>query len=119
MKTVRVEKSKLLNVILVNKAKHVAEYISARKIFIDDAIEKLQSMLDAARGHGKIIQSLGLIEPQCYVSEYDTVIKMLEMGVDEYIELTQQEFQQYVEDKWQWRNQFLASTSVYNNKLAH
>ena len=32
------------------------------------------------------------------------------------VELTIEEFRQYVEDKWQWKHQFFASTSMYNNK---
>jgi len=118
MQSVKIKKEDLLAVIKANRTKHIAEFESASKIFIEDAIEKLTAMLDTARVKGKIIQSLGLIEPQSYTEQYDTAIKMLEMGTDDVIELTHQEFTQYVEDKWSWRNQFVASTAVYNNKIS-
>lgn len=118
MQTVKVNKKELLMVLKLNRAKHLEEYNSASKIFIQDAIEKLKEMLDKAQTKGKIIQSLGLVEPQSYVSSYDTAIKMLEMSVDETIELSQNEFVQYVEDSWGWKNTFVASTSFYNNKIA-
>jgi len=118
MQTVTVNKQDLLSVLKTNRTNHLEEYTSASKIFIQDAIEKLQVMLTTAQNKGKIIQSLGLVEPQSYVSSYDTAIKMLEMSVDETIELSQSEFVQYVEDSWGWKNTFVASTSFYNNKVA-
>lgn len=118
MQKVKVNKQELLTVIRENRTKHIAEYDSASKIFIQDAIEKLQAMLDTAKTKNKIIQSLGLTEPQSYVSSYDTAIKMLEMSTDDIIELSQQEFVQYVEDQWGWKQSFSTVTSTYNNKMA-
>ena len=117
MQQVKVNKKELLMVLKLNRAKHLEEFNSASKIFIQDAIEKLQSMLTTAQNKGKIIQSLGLTEPVSYVSSYDTAIKMLEMSVDDIIELSQQEFIQYVEDSWGWKQSFVTTTSMYNNKV--
>lgn len=118
MQTVKVAKKDLLKVLKENKKKHVKEFESATKIFIEDAIEKLGAMLDTAKTKGKIIQNLGLTEPQSYEGSYDTAIKMLEMSTDDVIELTHQEFVQYVEDQWAWKGSFTMTTSLYNNKLA-
>lgn len=118
MQTVTVNKKELLIVLKLNRAKHLEEFNSASKIFMQDAIEKLQNMLATAQTKGKIIQSLGLTEPVSYVSSYDTAIKMLDMSIDVTIELSQNEFTQYVEDQWGWRTQFVATTGYYNNKVA-
>jgi len=117
MQNVKVRKSDLMTVVESNREKHITEFNSAKKIFIEDAIEKLQDMLTTAQKNGRIIQNLGLTEPISYVQEYDTAIKMLQMSTEDVIELTQQEFQQYVEDQWSWKRNFVASTSIYNNKL--
>ena len=117
MQNVKVRKSDLMTVVESNRLKHIAEFDSAKKIFIEDAIAKLQDMLTTAQKNGRIIQNLGLTEPISYVQEYDTAIKMLQMSTEDVIELTQQEFQQYVEDQWSWKRNFVASTSIYNNKL--
>lgn len=117
MQQVKVKKDDLLAVIKTNREKHLEEFNSASKIFIQDAIEKLTQMLAQAQSKGKIIQSLGLAEPQSYVSSYDTAIKMLEMSTDDIIELSHQEFMQYVEDSWGWKQSFTMTTSAYNNKI--
>jgi hypothetical protein len=118
MQSVKVHKDELLKVVRANRSKHLAEFNSASKIFIQDAITKLTEMLKTAKQEKRIIQSLGLVEPKSYVDSYDTAIKMLEMSVDEVIELDQGEFQQYVEDKWNWKQQFVSTTAFYNSKLA-
>lgn len=118
MQTVKVKKSELLTVVQENREKHIAEFNSAKKIFIEDAIEKLTEMLTTAQVKGKIIQSLGLSEPVSYQASYDTAIKMLQMSTEDVIELTQGEFQQYVEDQWHWKNSFVSTTAIYNNKIA-
>ena len=118
MENVKLNKKDLLKVIKKNRKKHVEEYESASKIFIEDAIAKLQEMLKVAQTKGRIIQSLGLAEPKSYVESYDTAIRMLEMSVDEVIELSEQEFKQFVEDNWVWKSAFTTTTSFYNSKLA-
>jgi hypothetical protein len=40
------------------------------------------------------------IKPTSYIKSYDTVIRMLEMSDELVVELTMQEFNQYVEDEW-------------------
>jgi NOL1/NOP2/fmu family ribosome biogenesis protein len=118
MQSVKVYTVTLLNVLKENREKHLKDYNSASKIFIQDAIAKLQEMLKTAKTEKRIIHSLGLVEPKSYVDSYDTAIKMLEMSVEEVIELTQQEFTQYVEDNWNWKSQFVSTTAFYNSKLA-
>jgi chromatin segregation and condensation protein Rec8/ScpA/Scc1 (kleisin family) len=117
MQNVKVNKKDLLAVLKTNREKHLIEFNSASKIFIQDAIEKLTEMLTQAKTKNKIIQSLGLVEPVSYVHSYDTAVKMLEMSIEDVIELSQQEFTQYVEDSWGWKQSFMTTTSFYNNKV--
>jgi hypothetical protein len=42
---------------------------------------------------------------------------MLEFGLAEEVELSAQEFSQYVMDKWAWKEQFTHSHQIYNKKL--
>jgi hypothetical protein len=43
---------------------------------------------------------------------------MLEMSKEDTIELTQQEFSQYVQDDWHWKDQFLFSNMNYSSAAA-
>ena len=123
MKSVNVSKTELLNVLRENKAKHIEEYTSAMTVYRTDVIEKLEQLLAAAKIEAeketpKFDTRVDLAEPATFVESYDTAIRMLEMSTDSIIELSQQEFSQYVEDKWSWGTMFKATTSFYNSKLA-
>jgi len=118
MQNVKVRQQALLEVLKANREKHLKEFNSASKIFIQDAIAKLQEMLKTAKTEKRIIHSLGLVEPKSYLDSYDTAIHMVEMSVDDELVLSQQEFMQYVEDNWNWKSQFVSTTAFYNSKLA-
>jgi hypothetical protein len=52
---------------------------------------------------GRSIQrSVTLTEPSNHIKDYDRVITMLEVSVDETIILNASEFDQYVRDVWAW-----------------
>ncbi len=50
--------------------------------------------------------------------EYDRAVRMLELAVDENIELTEQQFANYVMDEWQWSQHFMAMNSLYSLRAA-
>jgi hypothetical protein len=45
--------------------------------------------------------------------EYDQIIRQLEMEVEDIVELTAEEFAQYVLNRWRWREQFASSARGY------
>lgn len=123
MKSVNVYKKELLTVLRENRTKHVNEYLSAVTVYRDDVVARLKKMLsdakvEAQKTEPKFDLRIDLDAPKSYVESYDTAIKMLEMSTDEIIELSLQEFSQYVEDKWSWAAAFKSVTSIYNAKLA-
>jgi hypothetical protein len=70
----------------------------------DDA-EQIQERLQALYRH--------LRAPEDQTATYDTAIEMLEMTTDEKIELTQHQFQCYVKDDWDWKEEWLGSNVAY------
>ena len=54
-------------------------------------------------------------EPHDHTDDYDTVIAMLEMCVDEVVEIDMQEFDNYVRDNWQWKANWSASNALYSS----
>ena len=123
MKSVNVSKDKLLEVLRENRTKHVNEYLSAVEVYRGDVIARLRTMLENAQIEaGKVTPKfdlkVDLAEPVSYVDSYDTAIRMLDMSTDDIIELSSQEFSQYVEDNWAWQGMFKSITGTYNSKLA-
>ena len=46
------------------------------------------------------------------------MIRKLELETKTEVELDDTEFRQYVMDDWDWKEQFIASNTVYASKLA-
>lgn len=113
LQSVRVKKDELLEKLKSNCEKHTAEYTIALVGYKDDVrsqLVKLVSELDAGR---RIKSSISFDEPQCHKEDYEIVIEMLEMSIDEYIDLSMSEFRQYVQDKWTWKEKFMTTNSKY------
>ena len=54
--------------------------------------------------------------PQSHVNEYDTVIEMLEMSVEDKVSISFSQFRKWVKNEWSWRSKFAATTAAYAGK---
>ena len=88
-------------------------------------IEGLDKMLADARAGRRISRSINLAEPTDHTSDYERVIMMLEMSVDDTIVLNAGEFDQYVRDVWSWSRydattlgEYAVSNPVYRLRKA-
>jgi len=70
-------------------------------------------MLKDAKEGLRIQRSVTLTEPSNHVKDYDRVITMLEMSVDDTITLDAQAFDRYVMDNWDWSRFALATNTAY------
>ena len=113
MRTVKVNKAELAKILEGNRAKHKDEYKDAFEGYVKTAIEKLEENL--AKFKDGEITKLRWNEqpPTSNVKDYDRVIQMLEMSVDAEIELTSEEFQNFVQDDWHWKESWRLSNSKY------
>jgi hypothetical protein len=57
--------------------------------------------------------NLGLVYPQDHSQDYDRAIRMMQASIYDEVELTVNEFDAYVLNNWEWKNNFLFSNSVY------
>jgi lysyl-tRNA synthetase class I len=118
VKTTEVNRDELLEVLKENREKHIAEYKSARKIWLKKAIKELRKVAKRAEQtktlNNKSFMPLGeLPKPISYVHSYDTMIARLEAEVKPTVELDDREFQSYWLDNWDWSGQFVGTTSLY------
>ena len=65
-------------------------------------IEELDRMLADAKAGRQISRAINLAEPVDHTADYDRVMAMLEMSVDDTVILSAQEFNQFVLDDWEW-----------------
>lgn len=116
---ITVSRADLLNALRDNREKHVAEYKEAEFAFRETLIAKLKESLAAVEVHGEDPRKhmvLSLDIPQSHQRDYDIAIRMLEMSRDETITIDETKYLQYVEDDWNWKAHFAATTQVYKKR---
>lgn len=112
--TSRIDRLKLLDIIKKNREKHHSVFTEALEGFRVAAIAQLESMVEEARRpKGKIQMSITLRQPIDQTATYDRVIMMLELSEDQQIVLGDNEFRNFVQDKWNWTREFSASNKSY------
>ena len=113
MRQVTVSKGNLLLKLRANRDAHRSLFLKAQEGYRAAVIEELDRMLAEARTGKPIRRAINLAEPQDHTEDYDRVIAMAEMEVGDIIELTDDEFAQYVLDQWDWRHLVLATNTAY------
>ena len=113
MKTVKIKVSELMLKVVENRNNHKNTFEKALKGYRTEVIKELEISLEDARTGRKIKRYISLEEPINQTKDYDRVIEMLKMTTDEIVELTSQEFSQYVLDQWSWSEAVGMTNSRY------
>jgi hypothetical protein len=116
MQSVKIKRSELLEKIKANRAAHVKDYDEAMVGYRQTVFKKLEEALAEIKSGGKIITRLDLVAPVTQAEDYDRAIAMLEMSVDDVIELSAHEFDNYVLDNWSWKNIALTANAMYKGR---
>lgn len=96
-RTVKINKQKLIDKIKENKSSHITEFntaVAAYRVEANKQLENLKKDLE----NGSLTIAIKLTTPINRTDEYDKVIQMFEWEVENEIELTQAEFNEYVHD---------------------
>lgn len=113
MQQVKIHKTRLLNKLEENLAKHKKEYDRAHYAWKKKVHIALANAFENAKNDVEYKVHFNLPEPISYEKHYIREIEMVEMSVDDEITLTQGEFNTLVMDEWSWKNSFVATTSQY------
>lgn len=118
MRTIKVEKKTLLEIIKKNRDNHRAIYEEAFEGYRKESIRIHEENLKLLKSGKKVIVAFFEQAPQDHTNDYNLVIRMLEMDVDHNVELDQQQFQNYVDDNWNWKHQWSINNAKYSATLA-
>lgn len=113
MRSVTVKKVELLGIMSENREEHRAIFLKAQEGYREDMIAELELRLKEARDGKVIRRMIALPEPSDHTSDYDRVIAMLTMSVDDEIELDDDQFECFVLDKWGWSAQAMHTNMSY------
>lgn len=113
MQQVKVNKSELLEKVKANREKHITDHAQAVENYWITVKGKLEDAL--ATVEKKSTNKVFVLEnkPESHVDDYDQVLSMLEMSVEDTITLENHEYSQYVMDKWNWKAGFATTNAVY------
>jgi hypothetical protein len=117
--TVRVNKDDLLERIKTNRDQHRTIFEEALEGWKKKVTEVLEERYQSALQGKDFNILIHLPRPEDHTDQYDTVIELLGMSLDEELELTQHDFACYALDKWQWQQQFLTTSAHYGSRSAY
>lgn len=113
METITVIKRELIEKLKTNREEHRAMFLTAQERYRERMIGELDRALRDARAGNKIKRAFSLPVPEDYTSAFDTVIEMLGWDQSDTVELSQPDFQRYVQNRWEWAASFASNTSSY------
>jgi hypothetical protein len=114
MESQKVNKNDLLKILKDNRDKHKAIFDEALVGYKEQATKLLKEHLKRVQNGSKTRVYVSVPYPVNMTKEYNRIIGMLEMSLANEVELTEQDYQQYVMDDWTWKQSFLASNSAYS-----
>ena len=115
MKTVKLLKAELLDIITKNRNGHRAEFEKAFEGYRKECIHLLEQNLKSLKERNGHIVRFTEFPPEDHTDDYDRVLLMLKMSVDDKVELDARDFARFVQDDWEWKEQWSLSNSKYTN----
>lgn len=113
MRTVTVDRDEFIARVKKNRADHRKVFEEALKGYEHRLTAELERRIADLKRHRRINQYIGLPEPEDHTDDYDRVLTMAEMSIEDTIRLDEDEFGMYVMDQWRWKQSFTESTAVY------
>jgi hypothetical protein len=113
MKEVKVRKDELRTIVQVNRDSHRTVFEKALEVYRSRMIDYLEHMMDDIKHGRKVEHFIRMPEPEDHTDDYDRVLKMIDMSVDDEMVIGSSEFAQYVMDDWKWKESFANNTGSY------
>lgn len=114
------QKEVLLTTLEENRAKHEIAFNTAAAEY-NDLILKLLDVTKKKVLAGdtsdwiRSLQQLSYAAPKSNISSYDNAISAIRWTDGETVELTMEDYHQFVLDNWEWRKNFLANNQLYQD----
>lgn len=118
MQQVTVKVADLLEKIKANRETHRADFEAALEGFKIRAVEELERRLADVKAGNKVAVYVNLPLPEDHTDEYDTLISMFQMEVNDTVVIEQQEYSWYVLNNWDWMQRWTTSNASYTQAYA-
>lgn len=111
-RTIKVNKQDLIVKIEENKENHIKKYEKAVLAYKEEALKQLKTIKKDVL-NGDLNVKLNLITPIDIRENYDKIIEMFIWEVEDFVELEQREFMEYVQDETEFSRQAKFSNMTY------
>lgn len=118
MKNIKANVKELLEILTKNRDLHHDIFVAAQKVYRSEVIRRLDKALQDAKDGKGFPGSISIPAPEDHTKDYDRVIRMLELSVEDNIELDERDVEVYVLDRWSWSYNWAASNFQYLNDAA-
>jgi len=110
--TISVEREKLIGILQDNRQKHEAEYEKSVEGYKKMLVTHAEANLARAK-EGRHPNGFPHRRPQNYLPQYDRALGMLKLTEDKDVSLSAYDYARFVEDDWDWKDTFVASSSAF------
>ena len=108
-----VVKDQLVSILEKNREAHQELYVQAVSGYQKKAREQLLNRVSLIDEKQEVNLLFNLPVPVSHTEDYDTVIGLLKLSTAEMVQLGLRDYQQLVEDKWDWSQNFGTMVSGY------
>ena len=115
MQKVKIRKDEARAAIQSNRDAHRKIFEEALSGYRECVIEELERRIAEIREGKHIDQYIRMEVPVDHTGDYDRVLKMLEMSVDDEVELTASDFDSFIMDNWKWKQDFVSNSAMYTS----
>ena len=113
-----VKVEELLEILRGNRDSHLETFNQAMDGYRLEWMEILERRLSDIQTGKPIQMWVHIAEPKNQTKDYERVIRMLELEVNETWVLDESDFAQYVEDDWIWSREFRETSTYLNSKYS-
>lgn len=118
MNPIKVDVTELRDKVATNRTAHRAIFEEAVEGYKKRSLAILEEHIAEVKSGRMTRIAVSLPYPEDHTADYDRVLAMLDMSLENSIEIDETTFSSYVMDDWQWKRQFLTSNSAYSATAA-
>lgn len=110
---VTVKKDTLINVLKANKEEHLHKYKEAYEEYKQQMILLLEEQIEKTKNDILPQRYIGLPHPENHKQDYDRILSMLDMDINDTFDLNEDQYSKYVLDNWDWKRDWMDTVTSY------
>lgn len=119
MNEVKVGRLELLDRVLKNRESHIKAYEESMVGYREALKGELEAKL-VELSEGDLPEGPSYLDvPFTKEKEYDRIIDMLNMSIENTLIIDSTDFDRYVRDNWSWSTSFASNSSIYTTSISN